>query len=99
MLLLPKADFAMGLDISIEKDREDDIKKIAQPQKPGNAAVGSERPQEAEANLQVAVQGMWFSKWGRNGNYKKRWVRFDEKYNCLVWQASKTDNGVPQGVI
>uniref|UniRef100_A0A7S4V2Z9 PH domain-containing protein n=1 Tax=Alexandrium monilatum TaxID=311494 RepID=A0A7S4V2Z9_9DINO len=81
MLLLPKADFTLGLDLSME----------CSPQ-PGLASETSAGVQDATENPDAAVlNGSTFMKWGRNKKFKRRFVYFDDTFDALVWKNVQTD--------
>lgn len=80
MLLLPKADFNMGLNIT------------AEPAQPPVAVTETEKSQPTIADpVAVVLEGANFLKWGRNGKPKKRFVYYDEDLEAIVWKNEETD--------
>jgi len=81
MLLLPKADFAMGLEMAMDKDHNEDVRKAAVREKP---AIKDQT--EPTDNATIVLAGSTFLKWGRNGKAKKRFIIFNENLNAIVWK-------------
>merc|ERR1719409_736853 len=55
--------------------------------------VAKDRVESTEPSTVVLV-GMVFSKWGRNGKMKRRFIVFDENVNAVLWKNDKKDSKV-----
>jgi len=94
MLLLPKADFAMGLEADktpgVEQHGDQKEDAIAKP------SVMSKGLTSEPAT--AVVEGSNFLKWGRNLKAKTRFVFFDESADAIVWKNLHSDK-TPIGAI
>jgi len=93
MLLLPKADFSMGMEL--EADKQEAQKKIcvSPVKKPSKEVV--EIPDPAT----IALAGTMFLKWGRNGKAKKRFISFNESNNIIEWRDSDRVGAIVKGAL
>lgn len=89
MLLLPKADFAMGIDV--EEKIQEEASKVTQPGKPKAVKERSVQPMDPAT---IVLTGTSFLKWGRNGKAKKRFIMFDESNNAIVWKDSESNKNI-----
>jgi hypothetical protein len=87
MQLLPKADFSMGLEGHRRELEDAGTKPSTMSQ------VAKDRVESTEPSTVVLV-GMVFSKWGRNGKMKRRFIVFDENVNAVLWKNDKKDSKV-----
>lgn len=86
MLLLPKVDFAMGLEL--EEKRAEDPRKNAPPIK---KVVKAPEPTDPAT---IVLAGTTFWKWGRNGKARKRFIIFNESDNAIVWKDSESSKNI-----
>jgi hypothetical protein len=101
MLLLPKTDFAMGIDLGLKQEQEE-IRKMAAPKK-----TAKDIKENAIDDSTLPLIGTWFLKWGRNGKAKKRFVYFDDGHSAICWsdkevkesETSRSDQKPPVGLL
>lgn len=98
MMLLPKADFQLGMDVGESAEKPDrpiasHEKQVQQAKKQANLISSrSMDPQD------IMLVGASFLKWGRNGKAKSRFVFFDSEMGAIVWKDNARDK-VPIGAI
>lgn len=86
MLLLPKDDFAMGMEGVDDEDAEPgEAKGKADFDNTASDGMGTTRDREAR-DREVTLDAAAFLKWGRNGRSKRRFVAFDETSEAVVWR-------------
>jgi len=94
MLLLPKADFAMGLELVLEAGQTEEVRE----QVNSTRAAGKLRAEPPDPATVIHAGGR-FLKWCRNGKAKSRFVIFDDGIEAIVWKSSETDknpiNAIP----
>jgi len=99
MLLLPKADFVMGVEMSDQGFRKsllpDLEQKVPIDRKVSHSTNDSPPARISSVDpIQAVSTGATFSKWGKNGKFQKRFVVFLEEYDVIIWKKSESDSKI-----
>jgi len=99
MLLLPRSEFKMGLEVEMTENQEPEgpTRELIKSQSRSSSTKGSFMVVATNSDLR-ALEGAYFLKWGRNGKAKLRFVSFDESLDAVVWKNLEDDK-VPIGII
>lgn len=90
MLLLPKADFAMGLELDEKHQEEARVKTLVPDVKVAREKTVCDTTDPAT----IVLAGTTFLKWGRNGKAKKRFIIFNESDNAIIWKDNESSKNI-----
>ncbi|CAK0795845.1 unnamed protein product [Prorocentrum cordatum] len=99
MLLLPKADFVMGVEVADQGFRRSLLPDPDQKGPLGRPVSQSTSDSQA-VNIssgdpvQAVNVGAMFTKWCKNGKFQKRFVVFVEEYDVIIWKKSASDSKI-----
>jgi hypothetical protein len=98
MLLLPKADFVMAVEMtdqgfrkSLLPDLDQGVGRLVSQQ--STSTSQAERVSGIDP-IQAVNTGATFSKWGKNGKFQKRFVVFQEDHDVIVWKKGESDSKI-----
>lgn len=89
MMLLPKSEFAMGLETATPAKESEGKPRTSKQQ--SDKFVNSSQAADMADPGTLVLAGGHFLKWGRNGKAKRRFVLFDDSIDAIVWKNVHTD--------